>query len=467
MRNSRYCPGHPAFLRMIVGLLVVFTGTFPVSGYAQGILPALDTQAPPAASPMTPITELTGAPLTEPQNGSLMPGYSVAQQPLAPIPGYENTSEPAPESSPVPSASHEPEPQLKSATPVRPVEIQAVSTSPVAATTTPTPMVDPAVSPLAPPIAKAEKKSRKRKDEPAPQESSAPKKPLKLSLDLSQAIQGAKNMFQANEQSIKPISYSPLPGIAIFAVVKHGNERAFGDLPLLFAREYAQRLGAKAPETKIYHPIYTVDELRMQGLGHIYDQIMAYYIKTGAPEPTATDYLLKQLSTNRPTISRVIFVEADVDFNHPDASTDLFDRVKETMTDGMPKQMKYFVNSRLQIFDAEKPGFPIVWAGSWRRSVKTDQFYNVTPSVYNDSDSQQAFAKVSRQMSQEIIYITPKTVYMVPQYDTSLEGKLVSGKSQPPFPNLPETEPTPKGLTHENKQAIERILQRQNDIGPK
>ena len=311
-----------------------------------------------------------------------------------------------------------------------------------------------------------------KQSEPMPHaaaDSAPPRKPIKISVDLSQAIQDAKNIFKPD--AIKPVSYSPMPGIAVFAVVKHGNDRVFGDLPTLFAREYAQRLGVKVPNTKVYNPIYTVDELRMQGLGHVYDQIMAYYIKTGAPEPTAMDYLLKQISANRPSITRVVFVEADVDFTHPDASTNLMDRVKLAMTDDTPKQMKYFVNSRLQIFDAEKPGFPMVWGGSWRRSVKTNQFYNVTSSVYTDTDSQQAFAGVSRQMSQEILFLTPKEVYMIPQYDTAVQGELVnkglSTGSAPAFPNLPDTQNPANGhLSHENRQAIERILERQNSIAP-
>jgi hypothetical protein len=269
----------------------------------------------------------------------------------------------------------------------------------------------------------------------------------------------------ADEKAVKPISYTPLPGIAIFPVVKHGNEKAFGDLPLLFAREYAQRMELKVPETRIYHPIYTVDELKAQGLGHLYKQIMDYYAKAGRPEPMAMDYLLKQLNTNGHSISRVIFVEADLDTFHPDAATSLTDRVKGLMTDGTPKQMKYFVRSRLQIFDAEKPSFPMVWGGSWSRSVKTNQFFNVTPSVYADSDSQQAFAKVSREMSRELVYITPKEAYMAPQYDTSVQGKVVSDKEQP-FPNFTEAKPSQGQLSNENKQAIQRILQRQNAISP-
>lgn len=266
-------------------------------------------------------------------------------------------------------------------------------------------------------------------------------------------------------KNLKPVAYTPLQAIAIFPVVKHGNEKAFGDLPLVFAREYAQRMEGKAPDTKVYHPIYTVDEIRMRGMGHVYDQIMDYYIKAGRPEPAAMDYLLKQLAQDGKTISRVIFVEADLDMTHPDDSTGPMERVNHWLTDATPSQMKYFVNSRLQVFDAENPSFPMLWGGSWRRSIKTNTFFNVTPSVFSDSDSQQAFSKVSREMSRELLFLTPKEVYMAPQYDTSVQGELVS-KKEPAFPNFTETKGSNNRLSDENMKAIQRILQRQNSISP-
>lgn len=265
--------------------------------------------------------------------------------------------------------------------------------------------------------------------------------------------------------AIRPVSYNPLPGIVVFPVIKHGNEKAFGDLPILFAREYAQKLELKIPETRIYHPVYTVDELRMQGLGHVYDQIMAYYIKAGRPEPMAMDYLLKQLGNNNKTISRIVFVEADIDNTHPDQSTSVSDFVKQWMTDGTPKQMRYFVRSRLQIFNAEKPEMPMVWAGSWSRTVKTNQFFNVTPSVFADSDSQQAFANISRQMSRDLLLATPRGAYMDPVYDTAVSGQVVSGQSKG-LPNFSEVRQQPGRITFENKEAIQRILKRQTSGSP-
>lgn len=376
--------------------------------YAQGFEPSLDLSDTQPASGITPLSELTGKPVTD-----------------------QATSGP-----PVPVAS----PQATSD------DVQSSSPEPAVPSSLPTNNAEPETG-LRPPA----------QEPPA----AAQAKP-KFSFNF--------NPFQ-DDKAIKPISYSPLPGIAIFPVVKHGNDVAFGDLPLIFAREYAQRMELKVPETKVYHPIYTVDELRMQGLGHVYDQIMSYYRKAGRPEPMALDYLLKQLSTDGHPISRVIFVEADLDMSHPDSPTSVMERVKGLMTDDTPKQMRYFVHSRLQIFDAEKPDFPMVWGGSWTRSIKTNQFSNVTPSVFADSDSQQAFASVSREMSREIVYITPKAAYMEPQYDTSVQGKIVPEKAaseekEQPFPNLTETKPSPDQLSKENKQAIQRILQRQNAINP-
>ncbi|HEY9685495.1 MAG TPA: hypothetical protein V6C52_00820 [Coleofasciculaceae cyanobacterium] len=285
-------------------------------------------------------------------------------------------------------------------------------------------------------------------------------------MDVKQNLNMLGFSVRKHDRGVKPISYSPLPAVVVFPVVKHGHERAFGDLPMLFAREYAQRIELRAPETKVYHPIYTVDELRIRGFGHVYDQVMSYYIKAGRPEPTALDYLLKQLTEGGQPVARVIFVEADLDMGQPDAPSGLVERINGWATDGTPKQMRYFVRSRLQVFDAESPEFPMVWGGSWSRPVTTNRFMNVTPSVYADSDSQQAFARVSREMSRELLLVTPREVYMAPQYDVAVQGKVVNGTETSPFPNLAETKSGPSRVSDEHKKAIQRILQRQNSISP-
>ena len=440
-----------------------------------GMLPSLDLapishSSGIAAETITPISELTGSPIIEPvapattdaAAKSVAPSPSSPSQPALAQPASVQPAEPEQptlkpkqalnELQPLssltqaqPKPGKKPEKALKKA-PEKPDSSHSAQTPSKTPDDQPTPRLE----------------QQAERSAPAIQPAVAEAKPAKSRFSFANF--GLTNPFQS-ESAMKPISYSPLPGIAIFPVIKHGNNKAFSDLPLIFAREYALKMEQKVPETKVFHPVYTVDELRIQGMGHVYDQVMKYYLKAGRPEPAAMDYLLKQLGSSGHSVSRVIFVEADLDTGHPDAATSLIDRAKALLTDGTPQQMKYFVRSHLQIFDAEKPDFPMVWSGSWSRTVKNNQFFNVTPSVFADSDSQQAFAKVSSDMSRELLYVTPKEAYMAPQYDTQVQGKLVSGK-EPPFPNLTETQPTRNPLTNENKQAIQRILQRQNAISP-
>ena len=55
---------------------------------------------------------------------------------------------------------------------------------------------------------------------------------------------------------------------------------------------------------------------------------------------------------------------------------------------------------------------------------------------------------------------------MAPLYDTQVQGSLVTGGKEQPFPNFTEARQTRNPLTNENKQAIQRILQRQNSVSP-
>jgi hypothetical protein len=237
--------------------------------------------------------------------------------------------------------------------------------------------------------------------------------------------------FNANKQNgMKPIAYEPLSGIAVFPVLRHTTDKAFGDLPNMFAREYSAALSLKAPQgTKVYNPSDTVSMIRLRGLGGIYDQIMTHYTSAGRPDPSATDFLLKQLAEDGRNISRIVFVESDLDMNAPDEATGLMERISGFLTDGTPKAMKGMVRSRIQVFDTENPEMPRVWAGSWQRSVKINRFRNMTPSVFDDSDSEQALAGVSRRISQELFYVMPREAYMVPVYDTNVHGRIIESRS--------------------------------------
>lgn len=286
-----------------------------------------------------------------------------------------------------------------------------------------------------------------------------PRKPRQAIRIEMPSIIGNMVYALSTQKPALPITYTPLEAIVVFPVIKQGREKAFGDLSVLFARELALKLEATAPQTRVYNPVYTVDELRVRGLSHIYDQIMGYYLKAGRPEPAATDYLLKQLaSSDGKTISRVIFVEADLDMAHIEEQSNWLERINGLLTDSTPKQMKVFINSRLQIFDADNPSLPMVWAGNWRRSMKANQYTNITPSVFQDSDSQQSFSQLSREMSRELLWMAPKSTYMAPQYDLSVQGKLASQNSEKPDAKQPVTEA--------HKQAIQRILQRESTAKP-
>lgn len=421
-----------AFLACFPGMLSLAALSID-SGWTQGTLPSLESSFSSSVPAMTPISELM-SPSTQ-TSESVSAKTSSITTPSAPMTESKSATKPL-------SAQKLP---LKPATLQKSLQIDK---KPETAVDKPAEKAESSIS------------------TPVSQEGlAANTSPQKQKLVVPILNRYGLNPFEAKKKLL-PVSYSPLQGIVIFPVIKHGKDKAFGDLPLIFAREYAQKLELQVPETKVYHPIYTVDELRMQGLGHIYDQVMDYYLKAGRPEPAAMSYLVKQLDKNNANISRVIFVEADLDASHPTMATGPLERIKGLMTDGTPQQMKYFVHSRVQVFDAEKPEFPMVWGGSWGRSIKTDQFYNVTTSVFADSDSHQSFSRLCRQMSREMLYITPKDAYMAPQYtDLSVEGKLVSGKEHQ-IPNFMETKQSRNQLNVENRQAIQRILQRQNSLGP-
>jgi len=224
----------------------------------------------------------------------------------------------------------------------------------------------------------------------------------------------------------RPLHYEALSGIAIFPVIRHGEEKAFGDIPLLFAREYSNKLASVvSPETHIYNPIYTVESIKQKGIGAIYDQMMEYYIRSGRPDPKATNWLLKQVTENGYPISRVMFVESDIDMNNPEASTGLKDRVQALLMDATPRHIKMMVKSRVQVFDVENPNMPRLWGGSWQRSVDFSSVRNITKSVYDDTDSERSFSSTSRRISQELLYAMPRNSYMIPVYDTGVHAEVL------------------------------------------
>jgi hypothetical protein len=263
---------------------------------------------------------------------------------------------------------------------------------------------------------------------------------------LRDVVDSVVNTSHEPKTNGRPIGYEPISGIAIFPVLRHGGDKAFGDLPLMFATEYAAKMASKTGEsTKVYNPVYTMDKIRQQGLGPVYDQIMAYYSRAGRPEPNATEHLLKEISEDGKPITRLMFVESDVDFSTPDTATGFKDHVAGWLADGTPKDMKAMVRSRVQIFNAETPELPRLWGGTWQRSVIVSRFRNMTKSVYDDTDSEQVFGGVSRRISQELFYIMPREAYMVPVYDQSVHARILQSSSQTPGQEPTTIESSPLG----------------------
>jgi hypothetical protein len=273
---------------------------------------------------------------------------------------------------------------------------------------------------------------------------------------MRDVVDSMVNTSHEPKKNGRPIGYEPLSGIAVFPVIRHKDDKAFGDIPLMFAREYAAKMASKTGEqTKIYNPTYTMDTIRQRGLGPVYDKIMAYYIRAGRPEPNATEYLLKQIAEDGKPITRIMFVESDVDMNAPDAATGFLDRISGVLTDSTPKNMKMMVRNRVQIFNTENPDLPRLWGGSWQRSVTVSHVRNMTKSVYDDTDSEQAFGSVSRRISQELLYIMPREAYMVPVYDSTVHAKILKSPATDE-PAAAAEEP----LSNEDKQELHRILER-------
>lgn len=221
-------------------------------------------------------------------------------------------------------------------------------------------------------------------------------------------------------QPIKPmVYYQPVGAIAVFPVVQHGTEKAFGDLPIIFATEFANRLDEQTTGTRVLNPMSIEDEIEVRGLGSIYRKAMDRYQRSGRPDRQSLRYLLKRLSADGRPIERVVFVDAVLDINNPAQPYGLKDRFLALATDELPKNMKYKVRSQIRVFDTTNPMLPEIWTQSWYKTVKAKDFYNVTHSLYMDSDSMRTLSKVSRQMTSEMMVVVPNHVHMTEVTDVS------------------------------------------------
>jgi hypothetical protein len=221
----------------------------------------------------------------------------------------------------------------------------------------------------------------------------------------------------------------PVGQVLIFPVLPQNTAKAFGDLPILFSDEFAAELMHKAAPIQVHNPVYTLEEIKAQGLESTYRKIMEYYVRAHRPEPKALSFLLSELKDalgNTP-IERVVFVESDFDINYMTKATKISDRIKQWTTDGIPKDSSYYLRSRIQVFDTTQPEMPMVWGNTWSGVVHGDQFYNMTPSVFHDSDSRMAFSKTSRWMSRQLMLTMSPLVLHHPYdatTDQNVQGKL-------------------------------------------
>jgi hypothetical protein len=261
------------------------------------------------------------------------------------------------------------------------------------------------------------------------------------------------------------VYYTPLPAIAVFPVLKHGTNVMFSDVPVVFAKELSRRLELQAPGTQVLNPYYTVESMQAKGIDHLYQKMMKEYRFAGRPDPVTLDYLLKQLTANsdRP-ISRVFFVEADLDTNEPMSPKGpggVVDRVRNVFDGSTPDFMKYYVRSHVQVYDTENPNMPQVWNFDWKYPVRAERFNNVTTSVFSDSDSLRAFNETSGMLSKAALLVLPKSVYMDEHVDSSVQGYLAGrGNAQDPQSQLepgmhPISTATPEsGETDENNIGL-------------
>lgn len=108
------------------------------------------------------------------------------------------------------------------------------------------------------------------------------------------------------------------------------------------------------------------------------------------------------------------------------------DMVRSLHSGALPNEQRYYVNSRVEVYDPTQPQTPKLWSFSWKMPVKTTGLYNVTASVFQDSDSLSMFSMASRTLSKILTTVSPKIAYMKGERQTVT---VVSGSLQKPGEN--------------------------------
>ncbi|MDX2084620.1 MAG: hypothetical protein SFZ03_04450 [Candidatus Melainabacteria bacterium] len=225
------------------------------------------------------------------------------------------------------------------------------------------------------------------------------------------------------------ISYRPPAGLVIFPVFRHKHDKAFGDSALLFATELASRLQQHLTGTKILNPGNTLEELRVRGLEPLFNRMMDSYVTAGQPNPRLLKMLLSELSADGTPVERVLFVDADVDFSTPVEGGGWRERFQILTSDALPKSSTYHLESRIVGFNSADPALPKIWDERQRQAFKADRIINPTPSVFQDSDSARVISDAAYNLSRQMAFKAPQSVYLEVTTHTGITGQLYGGQA--------------------------------------
>lgn len=214
---------------------------------------------------------------------------------------------------------------------------------------------------------------------------------------------------------MKTVYYS-VPGILVLPIIPPASQHAFHDSAVMIANSMAEGLEKKFPDTYIYQPFYTLKNLHQQGLGKAYQQLSEQYYQAGRPSPMLLQYIIDHIQPKGSSadISRVVFVQSNVNMNQPDKSHHIIDIFNRFIKDAPSNTPRYHINSRIKVYNNAAAHLDLIWQGQWSEPVKTNQFAQVSISVFDSPDSHVSFQKASNRISTVFMLRSPKPAFMRP-----------------------------------------------------
>lgn len=225
--------------------------------------------------------------------------------------------------------------------------------------------------------------------------------------------------------------YTELPGILVLPIIPPTGNRAFHDSSVMMANSLAEELGQKLSNTLVHQPYYTLQNLHYQGFDRMYKQLNDEYFQSGSPSPTLTQYLLDKLQPNAatPEIHRVIFVQSNVNMMQPDKSYHIMDVFNRLVNESPPNTARYFLETRVKVYDSTSPHLTLIWQGRWNEPVKADRLGNISLSIFDSADARDAFQKASNRISTVIMLRAPKESYMQANLQPVITATRVNAKT--------------------------------------